>query len=398
MTDTPVLSDRVQAIKPSPTMAVTQKAAQLRREGRDVIGLGAGEPDFSTPDNIKAAAIAAIEAGKTGYTDVSGIPELKAAICRKFERDNRLQYSPENILVSCGGKHALYNMIMATIGPGDEVIIPAPYWVSYPDMVILAEGTPVILPTSIDSAFKISPEQLESAITDKTRMFIINSPSNPSGMAYSHDELVALGKVLKKYPHIYVATDDMYEHILWTEAPFSNIVNACPELQDRTFVHNGVSKAYAMTGWRIGYVAARPELIKAMSKIQSQSTSNPTSISQWAAVEALDGPQDAVADMLKSFKARHDHVVDRLNNIRGVSAQPGQGTFYVFADVRELARLAGCENDLDLCSLLLEKADVALVPGTAFGTEGYARISFATSMENLDKALDRINRFAQDLA
>jgi len=304
------LSNRVQAIKPSPTLAVTNKAAELKAAGQDIIGLGAGEPDFDTPDHIKAAAIEAINAGQTKYTAVDGTPALKKAIIEKFKRDNNLDYEANQILVSSGGKQSFFNLALAILNPGDEVIIPAPYWVSYPDMVLVAEGSPVVLETSADTRFKITPDQLEQAITDRTRLFVINSPSNPSGMAYSMDELKALGDVLKRHPQVMIATDDMYEPILWTGAAFANIVNATPELYDRTFVLNGVSKAYSMTGWRIGYAAGPAKVIGAMKKIQSQSTSNPASISQAAAVAALNGPQDCVKVMVEAFKERHDYLVN----------------------------------------------------------------------------------------
>ena len=304
------LSDRVQRIKPSPTLAITSKAAELRAQGKDIIGLGAGEPDFDTPDHIKQAAIEAINAGKTKYTPVDGTPGLKKAVIDKFKRENGLDYEAGQILVSSGGKQSFFNMALALLNDGDEAIIPAPYWVSYPDMVKVAGGVPVILETDLDSRFKITPQQLEQAITPKTRLFVINSPSNPSGMAYSKEELAALGEVLKKHPDIVIATDDMYEHILWTGQPFVNIVNACPELYDRTVVMNGVSKAYSMTGWRIGYAGGPQKLIAAMKKVQSQSTSNPASISQAAAEAALSGDQQCVKDMVKAFKERHDYVVD----------------------------------------------------------------------------------------
>ena len=321
------LSDRVQRIKPSPTLAITSKAAELRAQGKDIIGLGAGEPDFDTPDHIKQAAIEAINAGKTKYTPVDGTPGLKKAVIDKFKRENGLDYEAGQILVSSGGKQSFFNMALALLNDGDEAIIPAPYWVSYPDMVKVAGGVPVILETDLDSRFKITPQQLEQAITPKTRLFVINSPSNPSGMAYSKEELAALGEVLKKHPDIVIATDDMYEHILWTGQPFVNIVNACPELYDRTVVMNGVSKAYSMTGWRIGYAGGPQKLIAAMKKVQSQSTSNPASISQAAAEAALSGDQQCVKDMVKAFKERHDYVVDALNKLPGVTCAPGDGTF-----------------------------------------------------------------------
>ncbi len=387
------LSARVQAVKPSPTLAITARAAEMRAAGKDVIGLGAGEPDFDTPDHIKEAAIQAIRDGFTKYTPVDGTAALKQAIIDKYRRDNGFDYRPEQILVSCGGKQSFYNLAQAILDPGDEVIIPVPYWVSYPDMVLLAGGVPVFAHAGADQHFKITPSQLQAAITDKTRLFVINSPSNPTGMAYSREELEALGRVLLEHPRIVVATDDMYEHILWTEAPFVNILNACPELADRCLVLNGVSKAYSMTGWRIGYAGGPAQIIKAMKKIQSQSTSNPTSISQVAAQAALQGPQECIGTMLSAFKERHDYVVDRLNRIPGVDCLPADGTFYCFPNVEgALASLDGIDDDLKLAEYLIENAGVALVPGTAFGLSGHVRLSIATSMENLSNALDRLER------
>ncbi|TBW54612.1 pyridoxal phosphate-dependent aminotransferase [Marinobacter halodurans] len=387
------LSSRVQAIKPSPTLAVTNKAAELRAAGQDIIGLGAGEPDFDTPEHIKAAAIEAIKGGQTKYTAVDGTPGLKKAIIEKFKRDNGLEYEANQILVSSGGKQSFFNLALATLNPGDEAIIPAPYWVSYPDMVLVAEGRPVILETSAGSRFKITAQQLEDAITDKTRLFVLNSPSNPSGMAYSMDELKAIGEVLKKHPQVMIATDDMYEPILWTGQPFCNILNATPELYDRTFVLNGVSKAYSMTGWRIGYAAGPARIIGAMKKIQSQSTSNPCSISQAAAQAALEGPQECVGEMVKAFKERHDYLVDALNGIHGVECLKGDGTFYVFPSFQgAIDARDGVSNDVELAEMLLKEAGVALVPGSAFGAPGHMRLSFATSMENLQKAVERLKK------
>ncbi len=387
------LSARVQAVKPSPTLAITARAAALRAEGKDVIGLGAGEPDFDTPDHIKAAAIEAINSGKTKYTAVDGTASLKQAIIDKFKRDNGFDYAAEQILVSVGGKQSFYNLAQAILDAGDEVIIPAPYWVSYPDMTLLADGVPVVVECGAETQFKITPEQLAAAITPKTRLFVINSPSNPTGMAYSKDELAALGEVLRQHPHVLIATDDMYEHILWDAGSFVNILNACPDLTDRTMVLNGVSKAYSMTGWRIGYAAGPANIIKAMKKIQSQSTSNPTSISQYAAEAALNGSQQCIADMMVQFKQRHDYVVDRLNKMPGVNCLSTDGTFYVFPSVTGLIdAIDGVNDDLELAEYLIEKAGVALVPGSAFGSPGFARISIATSMENLSNALDRIEK------
>ncbi len=387
------LSDRVQRVKPSPTLAVTARAAELKAAGKDVIGLGAGEPDFDTPEFIKEAAIKAIHEGFTKYTAVDGTPGLKKAVIAKFKRDNGLDYTPEQILVSVGGKQSFFNLAQALLNAGDEVIIPAPYWVSYPDMVLLADAKPVIVEAGIDQRFKISPEQLEAALTPHTRLFVINSPSNPSGVAYTQDELAALGEVLRRHPQVLIATDDMYEHILWTAEPFVNILNACPDLHDRTIVLNGVSKAYSMTGWRIGYAGGPADLIKAMKKIQSQSTSNPASISQVAAQAALEGDQSCIGEMLKAFKQRHDYVVGAFNALDGVRAIEGDGTFYVFADFQQVIdRMDGINNDIDLAEYLLVEGGVALVPGSAFGIEGCQRLSFATSMDNLEKALERIAR------
>ena len=387
------LSDRVQRIKPSPTLAITSKAAELRAQGKDIIGLGAGEPDFDTPDHIKQAAIEAINAGKTKYTPVDGTPGLKKAVIDKFKRENGLDYEAGQILVSSGGKQSFFNMALALLNDGDEAIIPAPYWVSYPDMVKVAGGVPVVLETDLDSRFKITPQQLEQAITPKTRLFVINSPSNPSGMAYSKEELAALGEVLKKHPDIVIATDDMYEHILWTGQPFVNIVNACPELYDRTVVMNGVSKAYSMTGWRIGYAGGPQKLIAAMKKVQSQSTSNPASISQAAAEAALSGDQQCVRDMVKAFKERHDYVVDALNKLPGVTCAPSDGTFYAFPDFSgAIADMDGVESCTDLAAQLLETAEVALVPGSAFGAPGCLRLSFAVGMDTLVEAISRIEK------
>ncbi|MET0119380.1 MAG: pyridoxal phosphate-dependent aminotransferase [Sedimenticola sp.] len=386
------LSARVQAVKPSPTLAVTARAAEMRAAGKDVIGLGAGEPDFDTPDHIKNAAKKAIDDGFTKYTAVDGTAGLKKAIIDKFKRDNGFDYAPEEILVSCGGKQSFYNLAQAILDPGDEVIIPVPYWVSYPDMTLLAGGVPVLVNADADQHFKITPAQLKGAITEQTRLLVINSPSNPTGMAYTTDELAALGEVLMEYPRVVVATDDMYEHIRWnTEEPFVNILNATPGLRDRCLVLNGVSKAYSMTGWRIGYAAGPAEIIKAMKKIQSQSTSNPTSISQVAAQAALEGPQECIGEMLKAFKERHDYVLDRLNAIPGVECLPSDGTFYLFPKVQEaIEKINGVNSDVELSEHLIEQAGVALVPGSAFGLGGHVRISIATSMENLTNALDRL--------
>ena len=387
------LSDRLSAVKPSPTLAITARAAEMRAAGKDIIGLGAGEPDFDTPIHIKDAAIKAINNGFTKYTAVDGTPSLKKAIIDKFKKDNGFDYQLNQILVSSGGKQSFYNLAQAVLNKGDEVIIPAPYWVSYPDIALLANATPVIVEASQQQDFKITPEQLRAAITDKSRLFVINSPSNPTGVAYTLEELTALAKVLLDYPNIIVATDDMYEHILWKKNSFVNILNACPELYDRCMVLNGVSKAYSMTGWRIGYAAGPAEIITGMRKVQSQSTSNPTSISQVAAEEALRGDQSCIDTMLVEFKKRHDYVVNELNNISGVECLTTDGTFYVFPNVEKLfTQLDGINNDLDFAEYLIEKAGVALVPGSAFGCPGHVRISIATSMENLESALGRIKK------
>ncbi|MBY0575558.1 MAG: pyridoxal phosphate-dependent aminotransferase [Gallionellaceae bacterium] len=390
------LSTRVQAIKPSPTLAVTARAAKLKAEGKDIIGLGAGEPDFDTPQHIKDAAIAAINKGFTKYTAVGGTPSLKQAIIAKFKRDNGLDYTAKQILVSCGGKQSFFNLALAVINPGDEVIVPAPYWVSYPDIVIIAEGKPVIVEAGIEQCFRMTAAQLEAAITPKTRMVVINSPSNPSGAVYTLEELQALGAVLRKHPGILIASDDMYEHIALSDAKFVNILNACPDLYSRTMVLNGVSKAYAMTGWRIGYAAGPENVITAMENVQSQSTSNPTSISQVAAEAALNGDQGCIAPMLKAFRERHMFVVNELNRIPGVSCIMAGGAFYAFPDMRKAIAtlhqrgMIKAATDIALSEYLLEQGGVAVVPGSAFGSEGYIRLSFATSMVNLQKALERI--------
>ncbi|MDO6512633.1 pyridoxal phosphate-dependent aminotransferase [Neptuniibacter sp. 2_MG-2023] len=387
------LSDRVNNIKPSPTLAVTNRAAELRAAGKNIIGLGAGEPDFDTPDHIKQAAIQALNEGFTKYTAVDGTPSLKKAIINKFKHDNGLNYEANQILVSCGGKQSFFNLSLALLNEGDEVIVPAPYWVSYPDMVLMADAKPVIVTTTQAQRFKMTPEQLEAAINDKTRLMVLNSPSNPTGVAYTLDELKALAEVLLKYPKVLIATDDMYEHIRLNDNSFVNILNACPELYDRTIVLNGVSKAYSMTGWRIGYAAGPAWLIGAMKKIQSQSTSNPTSIAQVAAQAALEGSQDCVKEMVVAFKARHEYVVKTLNSIPGVSCIPADGTFYAFPSFQEVIDNDDrFEDDIALAEFLLIEAGVALVPGSAFGAPGNMRLSFATSMDVLEDALGRISK------
>jgi aspartate aminotransferase len=386
------LSTRVQRIKISPTLAITKRALELKAAGKDIISLSVGEPDFDTPQFIKDAAIRAIQDGFTKYTAVDGIPGLKQAIVKKFSRENSLQYEAKQILVSCGAKQSFYNLLQAVINPGDEVIIPAPYWVSYPDIAMLADGVPIVLDTTIEQKFKIIPEQLQAAITPKTKLLILNSPSNPSGMVYSQAELKKLADVLLKNPHVLIASDDMYEHIIWTKEPFSNIINACSELYDRTIVINGVSKAYAMTGWRIGYAAGSVEIINAMIKVQSQSTSNPTSISQVAAQEALSGDQTFVKEMNQIFKERHDYIYEELKKIPGLKIQPSEGSFYSFFDVSAIMQKLNIKTDLEFSELLLNQAQIAVVPGSAFGTPNCIRISFATSMQNLKTAVERIKK------
>jgi aspartate aminotransferase len=391
------LSDRVNSIKPSPTLAITNKAKELKAAGKDIIGLGAGEPDFDTPEHIKTAAIEAINNGFTKYTAVDGTPELKKAIIDKFKRDNDISYEPKEILVSVGGKQSFFNLAQAFINPGDEVIIPAPYWVSYPDMVIIAEGVPVIVECPAEQDFKITAEQLEAAITDKTKMLVLNSPSNPTGMIYTLDELKAITEVLKKHPQVYVASDDMYEHIRWTGDKFYNILNAAPELKDRAIILNGVSKAYAMTGWRIGYAGGPAKLIGAMKKVQSQSTSCPTSISQVAAEVAISGDQSVLEPMVAAFEKRCDLVVDSLNAIKGITCLRPDGAFYVYPEIKPLIKAAGLSSCTEFSEWLLDKVGVAVVPGDAFGLGGYMRISYATDEATLKDALSRIEKAVADL-
>ncbi|MGV6889443.1 pyridoxal phosphate-dependent aminotransferase [Rhodophyticola sp. SM2404] len=399
----PFLSETLARVKPSPTIAVTNLANELKAQGKDVIGLGAGEPDFDTPENIKAAAKAAIDAGKTKYTAVDGIPELKQAICAKLKRDNGLDYIPAQVTVGTGGKQILYNALMATMNPGDEVIIPAPYWVSYPDMVLLAGGEPVAVEAGIETNFKLSPEALEAAITPKTKWFIFNSPSNPTGAAYSAAELKALTDVLMRHPHVWVMTDDMYEHLVYDGFEFATPAQIEPGLYDRTLTCNGVSKAYAMTGWRIGYAAGPEELIKAMRKIQSQSTSNPCSVSQWAAVEALNGTQEFLEPNNAMFKRRRDLVVDMLNEAEGITCPKPEGAFYVYPSVAGCIGKTSAEGtkiatDEDFARALLEEKGVAVVFGGAFGLSPNFRVSYATSDENLKKACERIQAFCAELS
>lgn len=396
------LSDAVQRIEPSATIAVTQKARELKAAGRDVIGLGAGEPDFDTPDNIKQAAIDAINAGKTKYTAVDGIPELKDAICAKFSRENGLEYTPAQTIVAPGGKPIIFNAMLATLNPGDEVIVPAPYWVSYPDIVMFAGGKPVIAEATIETNFKLTAEALEAAITPKTKWVIFNSPSNPTGAAYTWDEVKALTDVLMRHPHVWVLTDDMYEHLVYDDFKFCTPAEVEPGLYDRTLTMNGVSKAYAMTGWRIGYASGPEMLVKQMAKIQSQSTSNPTSISQWAAVEALNGPQDFIPTRAAVFKDRRDLVVSMLNQAKGMVCPTPEGAFYVYPSCEGCLGKVGpsgkvLETDTDFVTELLETEGVAVVPGVAFGLSPFFRISYATSTEALTESCTRIQRFCGNL-
>jgi aspartate aminotransferase len=385
------LSDRVQNVKPSATLAVTAKATELKSQGIKIVPMGSGEPDFDTPLNIQQAGIQAINDGLTRYTPVDGTTDLKNAIIEKFKRDNNLNYSLTEVMVSSGGKQVFYNLCQSAINPGDEVIIPSPFWVSYPDMVLLADGVPVIVETGIEENFKISPEQLENAITDRTKLFVINSPSNPTGAVYSKEELVALAKVLERHPHVMIITDDIYEHIRWNNDPYYNILMVNSSLKDRTIVLNGVSKAYAMTGWRIGYAAGPEAIIKSMKKVQGQSTSNPCSIAQAAAVEALNGDQSFIQMMVDEFKMRHDYLVENLNKIDGVDCPTSDGAFYSFPKVEKLIQRLGLKNDIEFSTLCLEKLNIALVPGSAFGADGYVRFSFATSMENIQTAVQKLS-------
>ncbi|OGT46151.1 MAG: aspartate aminotransferase [Gammaproteobacteria bacterium RIFCSPHIGHO2_12_FULL_41_20] len=390
------LADRVQRIKPSPTLAVSARAEELQKSGKNIINLSVGEPDFDTPQHIKDAAIQAIQNGQTKYTAVDGTQGLKQAICNKFKHENHLNYQLNQILVSCGAKHSLFNIFATMINPGDEVIIPAPYWVSYPDMVLLTDGKPIFITTDHTQQFKITPAQLEAAITPRTRLVILNSPSNPTGMAYTKAELCALGAVLLKYPDVLVVSDDIYEHILWNHTPFTNIVMACPALYNQVIVVNGVSKAYAMTGWRIGYAAGPAHIIAAMKKVQSQVTSNPTSIAQAAAQAGLSGDTTTIQSMCQSFKERHDFVYAALSTMPGVSCLAGDGAFYCFPDFSALLGRKTLANDIDLAEYLLDKAGVAVIPGSAFGAPGYLRISYATSIEKLQQAMDNMRAALDD--
>jgi len=386
------ISQRVQRVKPSPTVALTGRVAQLKAEGKDIIGLGAGEPDFDTPTHIADAGVDAIRKGFTRYTPLEGNADLKDAIIAKFKRENGLDYKRSQILVSNGAKQTIFNLILALIDPGDEVVIPAPYWVSYPDMVMLAAGVPVMPFAGADQGYKITPAQLDAAITPKTRLFILNSPSNPTGAAYTRAELRALGDVLLRHPDVAICTDDMYEHIYWASEPFESFAAVCPELYDRTVTTNGVSKAYAMTGWRIGYCGGPAEIVTAMSTIQGQSTSNASSIAQKAAVIALNGDQACVREMNKHFKQRHDFIVAGLNRLPGVSCLEGAGTFYAFANVEGAMKLMGVKDDNTLAEHFLVQGGVAVVPGSGFGAPGHMRLSFACSMQTLEEALRRMDR------
>ena len=397
------IADSLSRIKPSPTVALTGKVAELKAAGRDIIGLGAGEPDFDTPDHIKQAAIAAIERGETKYTAVSGTMALRQAIAGKFKRENGLDYAPDQITVGCGGKQVLYNAFMATLNPGDEVIIPAPYWVSYPDMVLLAGGTPVIVEAGINSGFKMSAEALEAAITPQTKWFLLNSPSNPTGAAYTRDEMAALAEVLMRHDQVRVMTDDIYEHIIYDDFEFTTMAQVEPGLYDRTLTVNGLAKAYSMTGWRVGYAGGPKDLIAAMNKVQSQSTTHTSSISQAAGVEALDGPQEFMNEWVETFKVRRDLVVAALDAMPGLSCPTPDGAFYVFPSCagaigKKTPGGLAIENDSDFVTGLLEDEGVAVVQGAAFGLEPHFRISYATSTENLEEAMIRIRRFCESLS
>jgi len=385
-----ILSNRVQKVKPSATMAVSDKAKELKSKGIQIVSMGSGEPDFDTPTNIQKAAIKAISNGETRYTAADGTPELKKAICEKFKRENGLEYSLNEVMVSCGGKQVFYNLCQAILNTGDEVIIPTPYWVSYPDMAILADATPVFIETGLDQDFKISPEQLEASITPNTKLLVLNSPSNPTGSVYSKSEIEALGAVLEKYPHVLTISDDIYEHIQWGDDDFVNIAMACPNLKDRVIILNGVSKAYAMTGWRIGYAAGPESVIKAMKKIQGQSTSNPSSISQAAALEAITGDQSFITMMVEAFERRHDFLVDSLNAIDGIECPRSGGAFYSFPKVDGLINRIGLKDDVEFSTYCLEKLSLAVVPGSAFGSPGYVRLSFATSMDNIKLSVEKL--------
>ena len=385
-----MLSNRIQKVKPSATITISAKAMELRANGVDVISLSAGEPDFDTPEHIKKAAIEAINKGQTKYTQVDGTPELKDAIINKFSRDNNLHYQRENIIASTGAKQTLYNLFQSVLEADDEVVIISPYWVSYPDMVILADANPVIMETHQEDNFEIDMDSFRAALTDKTKLLILNSPSNPTGLTYTKAQYESMGKILSDYPNVLIATDDMYEHIYWGNEPFTSFAEVCPNLFDRTITINGVSKAYAMTGWRIGYCGGPKSIVKAMKKVQGQSTSNPSSISQVAAIAALNGPQDAVNMMVGEYKKRHDYLCDALNKINGFNTSPGTGAFYLFPEVSSVIESKGFADDIEFSSFLIDQANVAVIPGSAFGAEGCIRISYATSMELLKESIARI--------
>ena len=386
-----ILSNRVQKIKTSATLAVSDKAKQLKDQGVQIISMGSGEPDFDTPVNVQKAATQAIGAGETRYTAVDGTPQLKKAICEKFKRENGLDYSVNEVMVSSGGKQVFYNLCQTILNNGDEVIIPTPYWVSYPDIVLLADATPVFIEAELEQEFKITPEQLESSINANTKLLVLNSPSNPTGAVYTKSEIESLGAVLERHPHVNVISDDIYEHIRWEDDEFVNIAMACPKLKDRTIILNGVSKAYAMTGWRIGYAAGPEDIIKAMKKIQGQSTSNPSSISQAAALEAISGDQSFINMMVDAFERRHNFLVDSLNAIDGIECPQSRGAFYSFPRVQGLIDRLGLKDDVEFSTYCLDKISLALVPGSAFGAPGYVRLSFATSMDNLKLAIERLS-------
>ena len=385
-----MLSNRIQKVKPSATITISAKAMELRANGIDVISLSAGEPDFDTPEHIKKAAIEAINKGQTKYTQVDGTPELKDAIINKFSKDNNLHYQRENIIVSTGAKQTLFNLFQSVLGSDDEVVIISPYWVSYPDMVILADANPVIMKTHQEDNFDIDMDSFRAALTDKTKLLILNSPSNPTGITYTKAQYESMGKILSDYPNVLIATDDMYEHIYWGNEPFTSFAEVCPNLFDRTITINGVSKAYAMTGWRIGYCGAPKTIVQGMKKIQGQSTSNPSSISQVAAIAALNGPHDAVNMMVNEYKKRHDYLCDALNKINGFNTSPGTGAFYLFPEVSSVIESKGFADDIEFSSFLIDQANVAVIPGSAFGAEGCIRISYATSMELLKESIARI--------
>ena len=386
------ISERVRKVKPSATIAISSKAMEMRSAGINVISMSAGEPDFDTPQHIKDAAKAAMDNGMTKYTQVDGVPDLKEAIIKKFRNDNELSYKPENILVSTGAKQTLYNLFQAILGDGDEVIIISPYWVSYPDMVLLADAKPVFVDTFQENNFSLDLNAFSNAINEKTKLVIINSPSNPTGITFTKSDYEAIGAILENYPNSYVATDDMYEYIYWGEEPFVSFAQACPALFDRTITINGVSKSYAMTGWRIGYCGGPTDVIGAMKKVQSQSTSNPSSISQAATIAALNGSKDEIYTMVEQYKIRHDYLCSALNAIEGFKTSPGTGAFYLFPDVKNVIEKKGFSDDVELSEYLIESANVAVVPGSAFGSKGYIRLSYATSLENIKEAVERISK------